>query len=88
MVSSDEEETTTLATSDQLLLGIVGTVTSLVTLYSEYTLKMTGCGLPAGPFGLVGAMEGLSYLTVTGLALYSVVTKIKTVRTTRRLFCR
>lgn len=27
-----------------------------------------GCGLPPGPFGLLGAAEGLSYLTVLGFA--------------------
>ena len=29
--------------------------------------KQTGCGLPAGPGGLVGAIEGVSYLGVAGL---------------------
>ena len=29
-----------------------------------------GCGLPAGPFGLLGATEGLSYLAVVGLVGY------------------
>lgn len=27
-----------------------------------------GCGLPPGPYGLIGAAEGLSYLTVLGFA--------------------
>lgn len=27
-----------------------------------------GCGLPPGPYGLMGAAEGLSYLTVLGFA--------------------
>ncbi len=47
--------------------AILGIVASLVVLYSEYTLKTTGCGLPAGPFGIVGAVEGLSYLGVVGI---------------------
>lgn len=38
--------------------------------WSEWTLKTTGCGLPAGPFGLLGATEGLSYLAVLGLVGY------------------
>lgn len=41
-------------------------------LYSEYTLKTTGCGLPAGPFGIVGAIEGLSYLGVVGICANAV----------------
>lgn len=36
-------------------------------LYSEYTLKTTGCGLPAGLFGIIGAVEGVSYLGVVGI---------------------
>jgi hypothetical protein len=29
---------------------------------------LAGCGLPPGPYGLMGAAEGLSYLTVLGFA--------------------
>ena len=32
------------------------------------SVATTGGGLPAGPFGLLGAVEGLSYLLVVGLA--------------------
>ena len=34
--------------------------------WSLWTLKTTGCGLPAGPLGLLGALEGVSYLVVVG----------------------
>ena len=37
------------------LYGAGGVFASAVVLYSEFTLKTTGCGLPAGPFGAVGA---------------------------------
>jgi hypothetical protein len=74
----DNTETTSMSESDQTLLGVTGTIAALVTLYSESVLKTTGCGLPAGPFGLVGGVEGLSYLGVTGIAAYSLYTKIKT----------
>ena len=77
---NDDDETQSLASSDQLVLGIGGTLAAFVTFYSEFTLKTTGCGLPAGPFGLVGLVEGLSYLSVAGIAVYSIVTKVKTVR--------
>lgn len=63
---------------DQTLLGVTGTVAALVALYSEFTLKTTGCGLPAGPFGLVGAIEGVSYLGVVGLVGVSIYKKVKT----------
>ena len=79
----DQETTTTLelAESDQVVVGVLGTVASLIVFYSEFTLKTTGCGLPAGPLGIWGLAEGLSYLSVTGLVAYSLVTKVKTVRT-------
>ncbi len=51
---------------------------SLIMLVSEYVLKTTGCGLPAGPLGLIGAAEGISYLGVTALACFSIYTKVKT----------
>ena len=31
------------------------------------------CGLPAGPFGLIGAAEGISYLVVIGFVASSLV---------------
>mmetsp|Transcript_10401 Transcript_10401/g.31993 ORF Transcript_10401/g.31993 Transcript_10401/m.31993 type:complete len:154 (+) Transcript_10401:173-634(+) len=58
--------------------GAGGCAASLVVLYSEFTLKTTGCGLPAGPFGLVGAAEGISYLAIIGIAGASLATKAKT----------
>mmetsp|Transcript_26571 Transcript_26571/g.32186 ORF Transcript_26571/g.32186 Transcript_26571/m.32186 type:complete len:190 (+) Transcript_26571:154-723(+) len=64
--------------SDQIIVGTAGSLAALIVLYSEFILSQTGCGLPAGPFGLVGAAEGLSYLSVVGLVCYSLYTKIKT----------
>ena len=60
------------------LYGAGGVFASAVVLYSEFTLKTTGCGLPAGPFGAVGAVEGISYLAVIGIAGASLATKAKT----------
>jgi len=67
-----------LAESDSTILGIAGIIASVIMIYSESVLFQTGCGLPAGPAGLVGAAEGLSYLSVVGLVGYSVYTKIRT----------
>lgn len=75
---SDETESIISKESDQLLLGAAGTLAAIITLYSEFTLKTTGCGLPAGPFGLVGATEGVSYLGIVGLAGLSLYSKLKT----------
>lgn len=54
-----------------------GLVANPVMWVSLYSVATTGGGLPAGPFGLVGAVEGISYLVVVGFvgaALYSKVT--------------
>lgn len=68
-----------LSESDQGILGAVGTIGAVITLYSESVLKSTGCGLPAGPLGLVGLAEGLSYLSVVGIGAFSLYRKVKTV---------
>lgn len=56
----------------------LGLVAAPVVLYSEYVLQTTGCGLPAGPGGALGALEGISYLTVAGIFLWSIVKKVRT----------
>lgn len=76
--NNNDENPVVMAESDQVIVGATGTVASLIMLYSEYTLKTTGCGLPAGPFGLLGAAEGVSYLGVVALVAYSIFTKFKT----------
>ena len=53
--------------------GILGILASMVVLRSEFVLKTTGCGLPAGPFGLVGAIEGVSYLGVVATTATAIV---------------
>ena len=69
-----------MSESDELLLGAGGTLAALVTLYSESVLRGTGCGLPAGPFGIVGAAEGVSYLGVVATGAYSLYAKVRTGR--------
>ena len=52
------------------LLGLLG--------WSIYTKVKTGKGLPSGPSGLIGAAEGLSYLTVlvaVGVFGFELITK-------------
>jgi len=51
------------------LLGLVGLVFQPVVWVSLYSLASTGHGLPAGPAGLIGAVEGVAYLLVVLLAL-------------------
>ena len=44
----------------------------------RWTLKTTGKGLPEGPGGIFGALEGVSYLVVLGIIGWSVSTKVRT----------
>ena len=43
-------------------------------------LLSAGCGLPPGPGGLLGAAEGVAYLTVAALAVWSLASKLFTGR--------
>eukprot|EP00244_Chara_vulgaris_P011639 TRINITY_DN5861_c0_g1_i1.p1 TRINITY_DN5861_c0_g1~~TRINITY_DN5861_c0_g1_i1.p1 ORF type:complete len:285 (-),score=25.95 TRINITY_DN5861_c0_g1_i1:396-1223(-) len=57
---------------------IAGGLISLpVVAWSLFTLKTTGCGLPPGPGGSLGALEGISYLVVIGIAGWSLIEKLK-----------
>ncbi|KAL5704574.1 hypothetical protein ACHQM5_022982 [Ranunculus cassubicifolius] len=55
-----------------------GLISNPVIGWSLYTLKTTGCGLPPGPGGSLGALEGVSYLAVVGIVGWSLYTKSKT----------
>jgi hypothetical protein len=59
-------------------VGIGGCVSCAIMTWSLVVLKDTGCGLPPGPGGLLGAAEGVSYLYVVGLVAYSAFIKVKT----------
>ncbi|WCJ24876.1 hypothetical protein M5689_006803 [Euphorbia peplus] len=55
-----------------------GLISNPVIGWSLYTLKTTGCGLPPGPGGSIGAVEGVSYLVVVGIIGWSIYKKAKT----------
>lgn len=57
----------------ELGIGVGGILASLIVLWSEYTLKNTGKGLPGD---ILGAIEGVSYLVVLGLTAWSITTKL------------
>ena len=59
-----------------LAAAILGLAAQPVMWWSLYTLKTTGCGLPAGPFGLIGAAEGVSYLVVIGFVAAALLSKV------------
>ena len=70
-----EDEVLTAVETAALVAGLVATP---VTLYSEFVLKTTGCGLPPGPAGSLGALEGVSYLVVVGILGLSASAKAST----------
>ena len=67
--SAPQQQATTAA-------SILGLASQPIMWWSLYTLKTTGCGLPAGPFGLIGAAEGVSYLVVIGFIASSLLSKV------------
>ncbi|KAF8012474.1 hypothetical protein BT93_I0596 [Corymbia citriodora subsp. variegata] len=73
--TSDPDSDVGLAGKAAIAGGLVSTP---VIAWSLYTLKTTGCGLPPGPGGSIGALEGVSYLAVAGIVGWSAYTKSKT----------
>jgi len=63
---------------DALKFGVLGSSANVVTLYSLFVLRTTGCGLPPGFLGLEGATEGVSYLIAVGIFGWSALTKVNT----------
>jgi hypothetical protein len=45
---------------------------------SEAMLVRSGCGLPPGPGGSLGAAEGVAYLVLASVVVWSVVKKVRT----------
>ncbi|KAF6149786.1 hypothetical protein GIB67_017519 [Kingdonia uniflora] len=74
-VMSKAEESSGVAENGAIVGGLVS---NPVIGWSLFTLKTTGCGLPPGPGGSIGALEGVSYLVVVGIVGWSLYTKSKT----------
>ena len=45
----------------------IGLVAQPIVWISLYFVATTGAGLPSGPFGLLGGLEGIAYLVIVGL---------------------
>ncbi|KAL8266119.1 hypothetical protein R6Q59_003463 [Mikania micrantha] len=73
--TDDQVSTTGVAETLAIAGGLIATP---VIGWSLYTLKTTGCGLPPGPGGSIGALEGVSYLVVVGIVGWSLYVKSKT----------
>ncbi|CAH1413561.1 unnamed protein product [Lactuca virosa] len=77
MAKQTGEEVSTNGITEKLAIA-GGLIANPVIGWSLYTLKTTGCGLPPGPGGSLGALEGVSYLVVVGIVGWSLYTKSKT----------
>ena len=77
-VSGEETMGGLLSGDAQAIAGAVGLVADGVTSWSLWVLYNTGCGLPPGPGGSLGALEGVSYLVVTAFVVAATAKKIKT----------
>jgi len=53
----------------EAVVGTVGLLANALASWSLWTLANTGCGLPPGPGGALGAAEGVSYLVVGGIVV-------------------
>ncbi|KMT09048.1 hypothetical protein BVRB_6g137520 [Beta vulgaris subsp. vulgaris] len=73
--TSNETEDVGIAEKAAIVGGLIS---SPVIGWSLFTLKTTGCGLPPGPGGSIGGLEGVSYLIVIGIVGWSLYTKTKT----------
>jgi hypothetical protein len=69
--SDDGEETSENGIDN--LLGSAGVISQPIVWISLYFVATTGGGLPAGPFGIFGAVEGLAYLSVVGLVFRRII---------------
>ncbi|XP_050210734.1 uncharacterized protein LOC126661025 [Mercurialis annua] len=78
IVSMAKESTDSSNNAIEIGAIAAGLVSNPVIGWSLYTLKTTGCGLPPGPGGSLGALEGVSYLVVVGIIGWSLYTKAKT----------
>lgn len=78
VVAMAKETSDTKANIAEIAAIAGGLVSTPVIAWSLYTLKTTGCGLPPGPGGSIGALEGVSYLVVVGIVFWSFYTKYKT----------
>ena len=59
------------------LLGSAGVISQPFVWISLYFVATTGGGLPEGPFGIFGAVEGLAYLSVVGLVFRRIINSKK-----------
>ncbi|BDA46843.1 probable glucoamylase at N-terminal half [Coccomyxa sp. Obi] len=76
--SPEGKESGGLPVGLQVFVGTLALFAVPVVAWSLYTLNTTGCGLPPGPGGALGALEGVSYVTLLGVVAWSIGMKATT----------
>lgn len=77
MTTSGDEDSDTASVPPTPLIA-AGLAAQPVIWVSLYYVATTGAGLPAGPLGLIGGLEGISYLAIVGIVGVSLYSKVKT----------
>ena len=67
MSASDDDANATAGDDAINAVAVLGLAAQPVVWTSLYFVATTGGGLPAGPVGLLGLLEGLSYVAIVGL---------------------
>ena len=67
-VGDDDSDSVKSSPNSSSSLAIVGVGVQPIVWISLWSVATAGHGLPEGPFGLVGGIEGIGYLVVAGLA--------------------
>ncbi len=70
--NKNSEPNTRIDNSFSSTLDRIGILAQPIVGISLISVATTGGGLPSGPFGLVGAVEGISYLMMLGFALQGI----------------
>uniref|UniRef100_A0A7S0ZCU9 Uncharacterized protein n=1 Tax=Timspurckia oligopyrenoides TaxID=708627 RepID=A0A7S0ZCU9_9RHOD len=81
--SSDDDKkasTSTFENASSIEKAIIGSSALAIPVFTASVVHVgiTGCGLPPGPSGIYGGLEGIAFLIIAGIIGYSVTNKIKT----------
>ena len=72
-VDDGDSDSVKLSPNSSSSLALIGVGVQPIVWISLWSVATTGHGLPEGPFGLVGGIEGIGYLVVVGLAFKKVL---------------
>lgn len=83
MLYFDRKDNNEQGGDESNIWAVVGLFAQPIVWASLANVKLTGAGLPSGPFGIVGALEGISYLILLAWSVAWGVTRFQNRRTVR-----